>query len=332
MDRSVEIAMQRKKNERVERLRRRDNADHTRLRQRCRRWADDNQTALPLVTPRVLNELNDRAFDVWEPIADHVGGDWTRFAVEAALALSARESVAEEKSVELLAAAKVEFDRIEWPAMPTKKFITALCSDEERPWATWHDGKQITPRQLAALLKPFEIISDTVHPNETGEDKAKGYRRSRFEEAFERYLTAPSDASAQNMRAQACIRASVDEMGTSSDFPIRAENFTHGCEKREKSANDGHMHGCTDKISKTDGEAHSDQAAGPNGGQEFPRVCVHCGAPATTYAPFQLCAVNGEEFALHRHCQADWLSESDTPTSPNLSIPPFLQRTPIGEG
>jgi hypothetical protein len=59
--------------------------------------------------------------------------------------------------------------------------------------------------------------------------------------------------------------------------------------------------------------------------------CDHCGAPATADSPVQLVAVEGEEILLHRHCQAGWLSERDTPTPPDLSIPPFLQRTPSEE-
>jgi hypothetical protein len=39
----------------------------------------------------------------------------------------------------------------------------------------------------------------------------------------------------------------------------------------------------------------------------FPPVCAHCGAPATDDAPVQVCAVDGEEYLLHRACQDDWL-------------------------
>jgi hypothetical protein len=55
-------------------------------------------------------------------------------------------------------------------------------------------------------------------------------------------------------------------------------------------------------------------------------VCQRCGASETTDSPIQLSAINGEQFLLHRRCQADWLNETDTPTPPDLSIPPFLQR------
>jgi hypothetical protein len=53
--------------------------------------------------------------------------------------------------------------------------------------------------------------------------------------------------------------------------------------------------------------------------ETFPPVCVHCGAPATADSPVQRCAVDGQEYWLHRHCQADWL---------NVSIPPNLRRKP----
>jgi hypothetical protein len=52
--------------------------------------------------------------------------------------------------------------------------------------------------------------------------------------------------------------------------------------------------------------------------EDFPPVCIHCGAPATADAPVQLCAVEGKEYLLHRACQKEWL---------DLSIPPSLRRT-----
>jgi hypothetical protein len=51
--------------------------------------------------------------------------------------------------------------------------------------------------------------------------------------------------------------------------------------------------------------------------ESFPPVCVHCGGPTTADQPVQLCAVEGEEYLLHRACQKEWL---------DLSIPPFLRR------
>src|SRR5207248_2459220 len=122
--------------------------------------------------------------------------------------------------VELLRDINTEFSRSVWPAMITKKLMTTLCSDEERPWATWNKGKPISDRQLAKLLGQFDIISETVHPHETGELKdAKGYKLARFADARERYLTP----WCQTGGSQASWRPNADEMGTNSDFCSRPE-------------------------------------------------------------------------------------------------------------
>ena len=70
--------------------------------------------------------------------------------------------------------------------MSTKTLIAALCADEERPWSAYSKGEPITDRQLAKLLRPFGIISGTVHPPSAPD--AKGYRRADFEDAWARYL------------------------------------------------------------------------------------------------------------------------------------------------
>src|SRR5262249_6630042 len=151
---------------------------------------------------------------------ERVGGHWPKLAAEAAIALSGDDgSAVEEISVELLGHIKVEFGKIEFPAMITKALIDALCSDKERPWATWNKNeKEITDRQLGKLLGPFEIISETVHPYETGEVKdAKGYKRARFDDAFDRYLTPTKDASPGFRGPQASYRPNADAMGITSD-------------------------------------------------------------------------------------------------------------------
>jgi hypothetical protein len=56
------------------------------------------------------------------------------------------------------------FDAGQAADIPTKVLITALRADEERPWAIYSMGEPITDRQLAKLLKPFGIVSITVHP------------------------------------------------------------------------------------------------------------------------------------------------------------------------
>jgi len=189
-DRSIVILMRRKMpREKAERLRRRDSEAHAQLRRQCLRWANDNIAALAQVTPPALPALNDRAMDLWEPllaIAERAAGEWPEHACKAALALSGGAAGDDNQGVELLSDAKKAFDAGQAADMPTKALIAALVTDEERPWAAYSKGEPITDRQLAKLLKPFGIVSTTVHP--PGARHAKGYRRADFEDAWARYL------------------------------------------------------------------------------------------------------------------------------------------------
>ena len=194
MDRSIAITMRRKTaGEIVERLRRRDNDEHAELRQKCRRWAEDNADALRTAPEMVASGLDDRAVDCWEPllvIAKQAGGEWLGRALYAAKVLSS-EHDQPSINVELLADIKAAFALRAKDELTTKALIAELCADQERPWATWNKGKPISDRQVAKLLKSFAIISDTVHP--PGESHAKGYKLARFEDAFARYLRSPSE-------------------------------------------------------------------------------------------------------------------------------------------
>jgi hypothetical protein len=72
-------------------------------------------------------------------------------------------------------------------------------------------------------------------------------------------------------------------------------------------------------VHEFSGETDARATLAPDDGDAFPPVCVHCGAAETADAPVLLCAVEGEELLLHRHCQADWL---------DLAIPKSLRRAP----
>jgi hypothetical protein len=263
MDRSIEISLRRKTTEEAKRLRRRDNDDHAKFRRRCLRWAQDNAAALAAATPALPPDLNDRALDVWEAlfaIADRVGGDWPKRARDAATVLSGGDAASEERSIELLADIRAAFTLRAKDELTTKVFIAELRADEERPWATYNKGKPISDRQVARLLKPFGIISETVHP--PGESHAKGYKLERFADAFTRYLkptSNPQNASSSLAGgAEAFKRATADETGTSDDFSKRAENNSHGNEKYEKPASHAGLHTCEDTNPLPDDEAHID--------------------------------------------------------------------------
>ncbi len=66
---------------------------------------------------------------------------------------------------------------------------------EERPWLDFRKGKSISVRQLANLLKPFEIFAaGTIR---LGEETAKGYKKSAFYDSWTRYLPNLSVTTSQ---------------------------------------------------------------------------------------------------------------------------------------
>jgi putative DNA primase/helicase len=93
-DRSITLVMQRKtRDQKVNRLRRRDSPEFGEIRRKALRWTEDNLGALTEADDRteVPAQLHDRAADNWRPlltIADRAGGSWPDIARKAALALS----------------------------------------------------------------------------------------------------------------------------------------------------------------------------------------------------------------------------------------------------
>jgi Protein of unknown function (DUF3631) len=163
-DRSIIINLQRKpKTAKLVRLRKRDCAEFAVLRSKAARWATDNFDVLAAdPEPEMPDELNDRAADNWRPliaIADLVGGEWPHRAREAACLLSGAGHEAKSVNVELLVDIRLAFGDDEH--MRSVDLVEALNTDQERPWATWNKGKPISQKQLANLLRPFGIISET---------------------------------------------------------------------------------------------------------------------------------------------------------------------------
>lgn len=196
MDRAVVLELRRKlPNEEVERLRYAEPGLFDTLSAKLCRFAEDNQGAVRLARPDLPGKLNDRAQDNWEPllaIADVVGGQWPALARNAALKLSGSADTGLTIGVELLSDIQEIFDTKKVDRISTAELITALCEDDEKPWATYNRGLQIKPRQVAKRLSEYGISSNTIRVNST---TAKGFIRSQFEDAFVRYLTLPPVSS-----------------------------------------------------------------------------------------------------------------------------------------
>jgi Protein of unknown function (DUF3631) len=258
-DRSICILMDRKpRTAKVARLRRRDNDEFAQLRQRCLRWANDNAKALAQTPPMVLDWLNDRALDFWEPlltIADQIGGDLPKVARDAALALSGEgeEGSEDDVRVELLKDIRRLFGDAE--VIRSADLVAELAADPERPWADWRHGRSLSQKQLANLLKPFGIIS--INVNLPGLSQGKGYRRSDFEEAWNVYC--PGQNIARPVFSNS-IRPSVHRPMKSAqhdDFASVHETSMDGSKNANLSYSHAGMDGWTDEFRKPGPRASS---------------------------------------------------------------------------
>lgn len=194
MDRAIILELRRKlPHEKAERLRHAKIAMFDRLASMLARYSMDNGLSIAAARPDLPDSLNDRAQDNWEPllaIADQVGGRWPALARSVAVSMSEADQATSSLSTELLADIREAFgvkDR-----MTTRELLEELNSDDLKPWSTFHRGKPITPRQLAKRVSEYAVNPDTLSFCGV---KAKGYKREWFDDAFERYLSDPSEIS-----------------------------------------------------------------------------------------------------------------------------------------
>jgi hypothetical protein len=117
-------------------------------------------------------------------IADLAGGEWGE-KTRAAIVKSEKETDSRTANVRLLSAIHAILLGIEEGAVGSAGLIEKLTADPTSDWAEWRSGKPITQKQLANMLKPFGICADRVM---IGGHRIRGYLRSQFEDAWERYL------------------------------------------------------------------------------------------------------------------------------------------------
>ncbi|MFH1026417.1 MAG: DUF3631 domain-containing protein [Pseudomonadota bacterium] len=225
MDRAVIFELRRKlPHEKVERIRYAEPGLFDELRSKLARFAEDYSDQVRQARPPLPHSLNDRAQDNWEPllaIAMAAGNEWLQLGTTAALKLSGSENAAQTVGTELLADIREIFgddrDRI-----TTAELIRLLCSDEEKPWATFNRGNAITPRQVARRLKEYGILSHTIR---IGIETAKGYTADQFREVFSRYLPTPSELSVTT--SQTSNHAALAVTDNPSRYLDDMQNVTH---------------------------------------------------------------------------------------------------------
>lgn len=192
-DRSIPLKLRRKTHgETVHNVDKSDPEQWRVLRAKLARFAQDNKLKLLTTQPEPLPQLNDRANDCFEPllqIACLAGETWLKQAQQAAICLSGGEQEDNSTRTELLNDIKTLFDTKKIDRIFSHELIYALNEDNEANWCTWNRGRGITARNLAKLLKEFGIVSNTIRIGMT--ERAKGYIKDQFSDAFTRYLSTP---------------------------------------------------------------------------------------------------------------------------------------------
>jgi hypothetical protein len=316
-DRAVTITLQRKaRGAKVERLRRRDNEQFSTLRRKAARWAADNFDKLTDPDPEVPDVLNDRAADNWRPllaIAELAKGTWPKSARLAAAILSGAENDGV-IGVELLGDIKEAFGTD--AEIRSADLVAALTADPERPWADWRHGRPLTQKQLAALLKPFCIISTNVTP--PGRVQGKGYRRSDFEEAWEVYCPVKTPSPDQSSEISRPSVQRPEESAQVDGFASVQEASADGSKNGKLSYSHAGLDAWTDKNGGNGAKGCSDQEITPTLAPGNGRICAQCNAGGEP-----LLDVDG--VLLHPECRRFW--GKPDPWA-DLDIPPDLERRP----
>jgi hypothetical protein len=198
--RSIPIRLERKlMTETVERFRRKRVAPQAdELAARLKAWAKSIVVA-EHSEPQGLDDLPDRAADIWEPlyvIADSCDARVAEMARSSAQALCGRARDDDSPRSKLLKDIRRVFESLARERISSESLAERLASMEESPWGPKF-GRDFDPRALARLLKPFGIQPSTIR---LGVTTSKGYHRFQFEDAWKRYVQPPPEERSQSSR------------------------------------------------------------------------------------------------------------------------------------
>jgi len=190
-DRSILIRMRRRLSSEFIAQFRADRTDDLKiLARKAARWASDNLESLRAMDPAMPLTITNRDADNWRPllaIADAAGGEWPMLA-RAIAETMAEKADGSDLSLRtmLLEDVRSVFEVTGADKLPSADLVRALQEMKDRPWPELgRAAKPITQNKLAGMLKDFGI-----HPGNVwvGGKPLKGYDRSRFDDAFARYL------------------------------------------------------------------------------------------------------------------------------------------------
>lgn len=229
MDRAVIIRMRKRSiGEHVEPYRIRTAKVEThQLRIDIERWAKSLEKVDPYDSEVPLPDgIRDRLAEVWEPliwIASLAGEEWLERAQIAAVELAGAAKAHRDEGLghQLLLDIRQVFEDSGTDRIPTKMLVLRLIAMEESPWASFEYGRSLNSRQLAQMLKAYEISSRTIR---VGSTTAKGYEKEKFYDAWNRYLPAPEIPYVKSVTEVTGVTSHVD--GIKECYPVTHQKVT----------------------------------------------------------------------------------------------------------
>lgn len=192
MTRSIVVNMKRRRHGQVvEPYRRRVNQpDALKLYEQLEQFANQVRTTIADAWPDLPEGIEDRDADIWEPIlaiADAAGGHWPITARDAAVLMVAEsQKKPATLGIKLLADIRTVLDADD--RISTIDLLAGLHAMDTAPWGSIK-GEPIDARFLARILNKYDITTNnTVKLDGRA---VKGYLRSHFADAWDRYLGAP---------------------------------------------------------------------------------------------------------------------------------------------
>lgn len=194
IDRSISLTLRRKMKDEVKKRVRDLPVNITnKIQSQLARWSGDNLQAVKNATPVPPISINDRAQDNWETmlgIAFVLGDSWLERAYSACIEISGIENEDLSLNEQLLSDIQTVYKLRNIATLLTRDLVELLCRDSEMLWATFNNGKRITPTQISSNLRGFRISSKYMRTLDlNGKDvRSKGYDINEFQDAFKRYL------------------------------------------------------------------------------------------------------------------------------------------------
>jgi putative DNA primase/helicase len=143
-----------------------DGPEFVEIRRKLARWATDNAVALGGAKPEQPPGFHNRLAANWRllfAIADHAGGDWRKRARQAAVKLSHEHAGLSQGRRLLAALQEIYTNRAE---IPSAEIVQLLAADPDAEWCEYRGRTPISQRQLALLLKKYEIYpSFSIQPS-----------------------------------------------------------------------------------------------------------------------------------------------------------------------